>query len=135
MIFSLLPIVAGAYLGRWLDSHLQVFSVRWTVSLIVLVLLVMLVVWAWPEDGPEVKESTALVIKPSGVLVEQEVGALAVPVVTAEEAEAPEDAGPLESVEVVVVPVVPGAGVVLHGEALLQPGHGIWIAELKCALG
>lgn len=31
-----LPIVAGAYLGRWLDSLVAGYSVRWTVSLIVL---------------------------------------------------------------------------------------------------
>jgi ATP synthase protein I len=39
-VVFVLPIVAGAYLGRWLDSHLQVFSVRWTVSLIVLGVIV-----------------------------------------------------------------------------------------------
>lgn len=30
-----LPIVAGAYLGHWLDSQLTGFSVSWTISLIV----------------------------------------------------------------------------------------------------
>lgn len=30
------PVVAGAYLGRWLDSLHEGYSVRWTVSLIVL---------------------------------------------------------------------------------------------------
>jgi ATP synthase protein I len=30
------PIVGGAYLGRWLDGLQQGYSVRWTVSLIVL---------------------------------------------------------------------------------------------------
>lgn len=29
------PIIAGAYLGRWLDSHLGGYSFSWTVSLIV----------------------------------------------------------------------------------------------------
>jgi ATP synthase protein I len=29
-----LPIVAGAYLGSWLDSKLTGFSVSWTISLI-----------------------------------------------------------------------------------------------------
>lgn len=29
-----LPIVAGAYLGSWLDSKLKGFSVSWTISLI-----------------------------------------------------------------------------------------------------
>jgi ATP synthase protein I len=30
----LLPVIAGAYLGRWLDSLAAGYSVRWTVSLI-----------------------------------------------------------------------------------------------------
>ncbi|HET8707671.1 MAG TPA: AtpZ/AtpI family protein [Pseudomonadales bacterium] len=30
------PIVGGAYLGRWLDMQIETFSTRWTVSLIVL---------------------------------------------------------------------------------------------------
>jgi ATP synthase protein I len=30
------PIVGGAYLGRWLDSLVAGYSVRWTMSLIVL---------------------------------------------------------------------------------------------------
>ena len=30
------PIVGGAYLGRWLDSLTTGYSVRWTVSLIIL---------------------------------------------------------------------------------------------------
>lgn len=30
------PIVAGAYLGRWLDTLVAGYSVRWTVSCIVL---------------------------------------------------------------------------------------------------
>ncbi len=30
------PIVAGAYLGRWIDTLIEGYSVRWTVSLIVL---------------------------------------------------------------------------------------------------
>jgi len=29
-----LPIVAGAYLGRWLDERLAGYSVNWTISLI-----------------------------------------------------------------------------------------------------
>ncbi len=37
------PIVAGAYLGRWLDGLAAGYSVRWTVSLIVL----GIVVGAW----------------------------------------------------------------------------------------
>ena len=35
-LLSILPIVGGAYLGRWLDSLVEGYSVRWTVSLIVL---------------------------------------------------------------------------------------------------
>ena len=31
-----IPVVAGAYLGRWLDSLVSGYSVRWTVSLILL---------------------------------------------------------------------------------------------------
>ena len=31
-----LPLVGGAYLGRWLDSLAPGYSVRWTVSLILL---------------------------------------------------------------------------------------------------
>lgn len=35
-LLFVVPIVAGAYLGRWLDSLVAGYSVRWTVSLIVL---------------------------------------------------------------------------------------------------
>lgn len=35
-LLFVVPIVAGAYLGRWLDSLFEGYSVRWTVSLIVL---------------------------------------------------------------------------------------------------
>jgi ATP synthase protein I len=31
-----LPIIGGAYLGRWLDSLVAGYSIRWTLSLIVL---------------------------------------------------------------------------------------------------
>ena len=31
-----LPVVVGAYLGRWLDNLVEGYSVRWTVSLIVI---------------------------------------------------------------------------------------------------
>lgn len=30
------PLLIGAYLGRWLDLHFEGYSVRWTVSLILL---------------------------------------------------------------------------------------------------
>ena len=35
-LLFVVPIVAGAYLGRWLDSLVEGYSVRWTMSLIVL---------------------------------------------------------------------------------------------------
>jgi len=35
-----LPVVAGAYLGLWLDGLLEGYSVRWTVSMILLGVLV-----------------------------------------------------------------------------------------------
>jgi len=34
------PILIGAYAGRWLDTQFAGYSVRWTVSLIVLGLVV-----------------------------------------------------------------------------------------------
>lgn len=37
------PIVGGAYLGRWIDTLMAGYSVRWTVSLIVL----GIVIGAW----------------------------------------------------------------------------------------
>lgn len=46
-----LPIVGGAYLGRWLDSLAAGYSVRWTVSLIVLGVVVGSVnVWLFLRD-------------------------------------------------------------------------------------
>ncbi|MFC7049825.1 AtpZ/AtpI family protein [Emcibacter nanhaiensis] len=35
-LMFVLPIVGGAYLGRWIDAMFEEYSVRWTVSLIVL---------------------------------------------------------------------------------------------------
>lgn len=35
-LVMVLPIIGGAYLGRWLDGLTSGYSVRWTVSLIVL---------------------------------------------------------------------------------------------------
>ncbi len=35
-----LPIVAGAYLGRWLDSRLAGYAVHWTISMIFLGIVV-----------------------------------------------------------------------------------------------
>lgn len=34
-LLFVLPIVGGAYLGRWLDARLEGYSVQWTTSLIV----------------------------------------------------------------------------------------------------
>lgn len=39
LLFSV-PLLIGAYLGRWLDLHLAGYSVRWTVSLILLGIVV-----------------------------------------------------------------------------------------------
>ncbi|MBF8269272.1 MAG: ATP synthase protein I [Gammaproteobacteria bacterium] len=35
-----LPIIAGAYIGLWLDSMTAAYSVRWTVGLIMLGLII-----------------------------------------------------------------------------------------------
>jgi ATP synthase protein I len=35
-VMFVLPVVAGAYLGQWLDSLSEGYEVHWTVSLIVL---------------------------------------------------------------------------------------------------
>lgn len=35
-LILVLPIVVGAYIGHWLDSRLDHYSVRWTISLIML---------------------------------------------------------------------------------------------------
>ena len=35
-----LPVIAGAYLGRWLDDALEGYSISWTVSLIFVGLVV-----------------------------------------------------------------------------------------------
>jgi ATP synthase protein I len=35
-LLFVVPIILGAYLGRWLDTLAPGYSVRWTVSLIVL---------------------------------------------------------------------------------------------------
>ena len=39
-LMFVLPVVGGAYLGRWLDSLAEGYSMRWTLSLIVVGLLV-----------------------------------------------------------------------------------------------
>lgn len=38
-----IPLVAGAYLGAWLDGQLEGYSVRWTLSLLFVGLVVGLV--------------------------------------------------------------------------------------------
>ena len=35
-VLFLLPLIGGAYLGRWLDGLNEGYSVRWTINLIVL---------------------------------------------------------------------------------------------------
>jgi len=35
-LLFVLPLIGGAYLGRWLDSLMPGYSIRWTISLILL---------------------------------------------------------------------------------------------------
>ncbi len=35
-LLFVLPVIGGAYLGRWIDSLISGYSVRWTMSLIIL---------------------------------------------------------------------------------------------------
>jgi len=35
-LLFVLPVIAGAYLGHWLDNQMTGYSVRWTTSLILL---------------------------------------------------------------------------------------------------
>jgi len=35
-LMFVLPVVGGAYLGRWLDSLVQGYSIRWTLSMLLL---------------------------------------------------------------------------------------------------
>jgi ATP synthase protein I len=39
-LIFVLPVIAGAYVGQWLDSLTETFEVHWTVSLIVLGVIV-----------------------------------------------------------------------------------------------
>jgi len=39
-IIFVLPVIAGAYLGHWLDSQAVGYSVRWTMSLLLLGIIV-----------------------------------------------------------------------------------------------
>ena len=42
-IMLVAPVIAGAYLGRWLDGMLEGYSMRWTLSMIFLGLVVGIV--------------------------------------------------------------------------------------------
>jgi len=42
-----LPVVGGAYLGHWIDSQFESYSVRWTISLLVLGVVVGAVNTYW----------------------------------------------------------------------------------------
>ena len=46
-LLLVIPLVAGAYLGHWLDSLQEGYSVRWTVSLILVGLGVGIVNVYW----------------------------------------------------------------------------------------
>lgn len=35
-LLLVLPVVGGAYLGRWLDGMVEGYSIRWTLSMILL---------------------------------------------------------------------------------------------------
>jgi len=39
-LLFVLPVVGGAYLGHWIDSQLAGYSYRWTVSLLLLGLII-----------------------------------------------------------------------------------------------
>ncbi len=39
-LLLVLPVIAGAYLGRWLDSLMSGYSIRWTISMILVGLAV-----------------------------------------------------------------------------------------------
>jgi ATP synthase protein I len=39
-LLFVLPVVGGAYLGHWLDSLVEGYSTRWTMSLILLGVIV-----------------------------------------------------------------------------------------------
>jgi ATP synthase protein I len=36
VLVMLLPIIAGAYLGHWLDGMMEGYSMRWTLSLLLI---------------------------------------------------------------------------------------------------
>jgi len=35
-LMFVLPVILGAYLGNWLDNGMEGYSIRWTISLIVI---------------------------------------------------------------------------------------------------
>lgn len=39
-LLMVLPVVGGAYLGRWLDGMVEGYSIRWTLSLLFLGLVI-----------------------------------------------------------------------------------------------
>ena len=39
-LLLVLPVVAGAYLGRWIDGMMAGYSIRWTLSLLFLGLVI-----------------------------------------------------------------------------------------------
>lgn len=39
-LLFVVPVVGGAYLGRWIDSQLAGYSYRWTISLLITGLMV-----------------------------------------------------------------------------------------------
>jgi ATP synthase protein I len=39
-LLLVLPVIGGAYLGRWLDGMVSGYSIRWTISLIFLGLVI-----------------------------------------------------------------------------------------------
>jgi ATP synthase protein I len=39
-LLMVIPIVVGAYVGQWLDSVVEGYSIRWTMSLILLGLVI-----------------------------------------------------------------------------------------------
>lgn len=42
-LLFVLPVIAGAYLGNWLDNQTDEYSIHWTISLLVLGLVIGIV--------------------------------------------------------------------------------------------
>ena len=42
-LLFVLPVVGGAYLGRWLDEMVEGYSIRWTLSMILLGVIIFCV--------------------------------------------------------------------------------------------